>query len=231
LPAHLQFQHSGAFDPPGVKYRHPVVVSQRDHALGVLGCAGYYGPGAVFSIEQPIQRDVWGVAGEIEIGSEASRHVGSAHRRFGQCHGETAFGAVMCRAEQVLLCGSHEETLQLELRIQVYRRRISPDEITDFSPIRRAAQNAAGISKNEDLIPGRVEVTAYPVFNPGQEPDHPDRRGRIDGASRTLIVERNIATGNWSAEDPARVRNAAGGFSKLIEDLRPFQGSRSSGSR
>ena len=129
----------------------------------------------------------------------------------------------MGRAKQALLGRRHQEALQPELGLEIDRRRISADEVADLGPVGRAAQDAAGLAEDEDLVPGRVEVAGDPILDSGQQSDHADRGGGVDGAGGALIVERDVSAGDRSAERAAGIRNAPGSLAELEEHLGLFR--------
>src|SRR3954451_1740260 len=140
---YLEFQGASTLDQPSPEDWQPVLIRQGYEWPGRGLGAGNDRSSAVLAKEQTIHGQLRGVAGQVESGTQASGDIRGADDGLSQRHRQTAFRAVMRRAQQAALSRGYEEALQPELGVEIHRRGITPDEVADLGPIGRPTQNAA----------------------------------------------------------------------------------------
>src|SRR5437867_581979 len=131
--------------------------------------------------------------------------------------------AVVCRAKETALRTCDKQIDETLFVLEIHAGRLATHETLAHFPIRRAAQFGTRLPENEDDITRGARMTGHRAIGAREQSDHADDGRWIDGTRGTLVVERDITAGHRRPERATRVRNAATGFAKLIEDFRALR--------
>ena len=108
-----------------------------------------------------------------------------------------------------------QDQVQYFLAFQIAPGRRAGFQAVKTLQIRRAAQaqqrvlRVCGAAQQDDRVARVLEPLSGDVIGPFNEADHRDGWGGVDRAVWTLIVETDIAAGNWGIEGPTGLGQAA----------------------
>src|SRR5262249_50203969 len=155
------------------------------------------------------------------------RHLGASpagvETTFGERHGQPAVGTVVRGPYQSLRRKIDHQTLQGLFRIKIQPGWYATYEIVKRFKVLAAAEFTTPLAKEHNHIAGILESPAHHAIGVFEHSHHADDRSRINGFAVGLVVETDIAAGDWHVQGAASFANTFHRSRELPHDRRPLR--------